>query len=151
MLAGILIVALSLALFVYWFRYSCILILRSRSDIAAAATVVRDNRFSYRDVLERLKYESTLDVLEASLERDYRVLKYLIEHAAGLELASLEDRLLLFDYRVMQAVYRLTRTAAPSQARNALSEMASVLGVIAYRIGEQAGVSPAGSFSAQRR
>jgi len=139
MLAGILIVALSLALFVYWFRYSCILILRNRSEIAAASAFARDERFSYTNVLERLKHEPTLDVLQASLERDYRVLKYLIEHAAGLELASLEDRLLMFDYRVMQGVYRLTRTAAPQQARNALSEMASVLGVIAHRISEQTG------------
>lgn len=141
MLAGILIVALSLALFIYWFRYSCILILRSRSEIAAASAFARDERFSYTDVLERLKDEPTLDVLQASLERDYRVLKYLIEHAAGLELASLEDRLLMFDYRVMQAVYRLTRTAAPRQARNALSEMASVLRVIAHRISEQSGAA----------
>lgn len=140
MLAGILIVALSLALFLYWFRYSCILILRNRSEIAAASAVAQDSRFTYGEVLERLKYEPALDVLQASLERDYRVLKYLIEHAAGLELASLEDRLLMFDYRLMQAVYRLTRTAAPQQARNALTEMASVIGVIAHRISEQAGV-----------
>lgn len=140
MLAGILIVTLSLALLVYWFRYSCILILRSRSEIAVASALASDNRFSYAEVLERLKYEPTLDQLRNSLERDYRVLTYLIEHAAGLELASLEDRLLMFDYRVMQGVYRLTRTAAPQQARNALAEMASVLGVLAHRIGEQAGV-----------
>jgi hypothetical protein len=140
MLAGILIVALSLALFIYWFRYSCILILRNRSEIAAASALVRDNRFSYADVLERLSYDPALDVLQDSLQRDYCILKYLVEHAAGLELGSLEDRLLMFDYRVMRGVYRLTRTAAPQQARNALSEMAAVLGVIAYRIGEQAGV-----------
>jgi hypothetical protein len=140
MLAGILIVALSLALFIYWFRYSCILILRNRSEIAAASSIVQDDRFSYRDVLERLSYDPALDVLQASLERDYCILKYLVEHAVGLQLGSLEDRLLMFDYRVMQGVYRLTRTAAPQQARNALSEMASVLGVIAHRIGEQAGV-----------
>jgi hypothetical protein len=140
MLAGILIIALSLALFIYWFRYSCILILRNRSEIAAASTIARDNRFSYGDVLERLRSEPSLDVLQASLERDYRVLKYLMEHAVGLELASLEDRLLMLDYRVMQAVYRITRTAYPQQARNAISEMATVLGVIAHRIGEQAGV-----------
>jgi hypothetical protein len=139
MLAGILIVALSLALFIYWFRYSCILILRNRSEVAAASTV-RDNRFGYADVLERLSYDPALDKLQASLERDHCILKYLVEHAAGLELGSLEDRLLMFDYRVMHGVYRLTRTAAPQQARNALSEMATVLGVIAHRIGEQAGV-----------
>jgi hypothetical protein len=140
MLAGILIIALSLALFIYWFRYSCILILRNGSEIAAASPAALDSRFSFGEVLERLKSEPALDPLQASLERDYRVLTYLIEHAAGLELTAIEDRLLVFDYRVMQAMYRLTRTAAPTQARKALFEMASVLGVLAHRIGEQAGV-----------
>jgi len=140
MLAGILIIALSSALFIYWFRYSCILVLRNRSKIAAESTPINDTRFSFVKVLERLNSEPTLDALQASLERDYRVLTYLIEHAAGLELASLEDRLLMLDYRIMQGVYRLTRTAAPQQARKALTEMASVLGVLAHSIGEQAGV-----------
>jgi hypothetical protein len=140
MLAGFLIIASSVALFVYWFRYSCILILRNRSEVAEASTAVLDGRFSFAEVRERLRSESALGPLEASLERDYRVLTYLIEHAAGLELESLEDRLLMFDYRVMQCVYRISRTVAPLRARKALSEMASVLGVLAHRIGEQAGV-----------
>jgi hypothetical protein len=142
MLAGILIIALSSALFVYWFRYSCVLILRNRSEIAAVSTsaTVLDSRFSFAELRKRLNSEPTLDALQASLERDYRVLKYLIEHAAGLELASLEDRLLMLDYHIMQGVYQVTRTAAPRQARKALSEMASVLGVLAHSIGEQAGV-----------
>src|SRR5580704_1012668 len=140
MLAGILIIASSLALFVYWFRYSCILILRNRSELAEASTAVLDGRFSFAQVRERLKSERALDPLQDCLERDYRVLTYLIEHAAGLELESLEDRLLIFDYRVMQCVYRVSRTVAPLRARKALSEMASVLGVLAHRIGEQAGV-----------
>jgi hypothetical protein len=137
MLAGILIIALSSAMLIYWFRYSCILILRNRSEIAAASAPVSDSRFNFAAVLERFNSEPTLDALQLSLERDYRVLKYLIEHAPGLELASLEDRLLMFDYRIMQGVYRLTRTAAPLQARKALAEMASVLGVLAHSIGQQ--------------
>jgi hypothetical protein len=139
MIAGILIIALSSALFVYWFRYSCILILRNRAESAAAAPIV-EARFNFREVLERLKSEAILEPLQASLDRDYRILKYLIEHAASLELASLEDRLLMIDYRIMQVVYRLTRKVAPMRARNAVSEMASVLSVLAHRIGEQAGV-----------
>lgn len=139
MLAGILIIALSSALLVYWFRYSCILILRNRSEVATISVSIPDSRFSFAEVRERLKSEPTLDALQASLERDYRVLRYLIEHAAGLELATLEDRLLMVDYRIMHGVYRLTRTAAPQQARKALSEMASVLGVLAQSIGEQVG------------
>lgn len=140
MIAGILIIASSFALFVYWFRYSCILVLRNRSEAAEASTAQPDSRFGFAEVRERLKTEFALDPLQASLERDYRVLIYLIEHAAGLELDSLEDRLLIFDYRIMQCVYRLCRTVAPLRARKALSEMATVLGVLAHRIGEQAGV-----------
>jgi len=140
MLAGSLIIASSLALFVYWFRYSCVLILRNRCEAAEASTATLDARFSFAEVRERLKAGFALGPLQACLERDYQVLTYLIEHAAGLELESLEDRLLIFDYRVMQCVYRISHTVAPARARKALSEMASVLGVLAHRIGEQAGV-----------
>jgi hypothetical protein len=140
MLAGILIIASSLTLFIYWFRYSCILILRTRCEAAAASTVAPDTRFSFAQVRESLKSDLALDPLAASLERDYRVLIYLIEHAAGLELDSIEDRLLMVDYRVMQMVYRLSRTVAPVRARKALSEMLSVLNVLAVSIAEQAGV-----------
>jgi hypothetical protein len=140
MLTGILIIALSSALFIYWIRYSCILILRNRSESVADAVPVTDSRFGFAEVPEPLNSESTPDALQASLERDYRVLRYLIGHASGLQLASLEDRLLMLDYRIMHGVYRLTRTAAPLQARKALTEMASVLRVLTHSIGQQAGV-----------
>lgn len=140
MVLSILIIIASLALFVYWFRYSCMLILRNRSEEASAATAVLDTRFSFSAVREQLKSEFALGPLEDSLERDYRVLTYLIQHASGLGLDSLEDRLLMLDYQLMRFVYRVTRTAAPLQARNALSEMACVVGVLVYRISEEAGV-----------
>jgi hypothetical protein len=81
-----------------------------------------------------------LDPLHRSLERDYRVLTYLLEHAAGLELEQLEYRLLVLDYRAMQGWYRLTKWAAPRQARLALAEMADILGVLVGRIDEHAGI-----------
>jgi hypothetical protein len=40
----------------------------------------------------------------------------------------------------MQWWYRLTRVAAPQQARQALYEMASILNVLAQKMGEHAGV-----------
>jgi hypothetical protein len=139
MLAGILIIAFSLALLIYWFRYSCILILRNQAAEAAPVSNAADVRFSFWQVQEGLKSEDQLDPLRVALDRDYRVLTYLIEHAAGLELATLEDRLLMLDYWIMRRVYRLTRTLAPRQARQALVEMATVLGILVYHLGEQAG------------
>jgi hypothetical protein len=135
MLASVLIIVFSVVLFVYWFRYSCILLLRSRADQPLAAV----DRFNYAHVQECLKTGMELDPLHRSLERDYKVLTYLLEHAAGLELEQLEYRLLVLDYKMMQGWYRLTKSAAPQQARRALAEMADILGVLVGRIGEQAG------------
>jgi len=138
MLTGTVIIAFSLALLVYWFRYSCILILRNRAEEQQPSRVV-DGAFNFAQARQSIGSEDKLDPLWESLDRDYRVLTYLIEHAAALKLATLEDRILILDYRIMQRVYRMTRTLAPSQARNALVEMSTVLGILMQRLGEQAG------------
>jgi uncharacterized protein YjiS (DUF1127 family) len=98
---------------------------------------VFDDRFNVASVMERLKTESELDPLERALERDYHVVSYLIEHAADLELASIENRLLIMNYRVMRIWSRITRRVAPAQSRRALGEMASVLNVLVHQMGEQ--------------
>jgi hypothetical protein len=139
MLASILIIAFSLALLVYWFRYSCILLLRNQSELAASSLAAADHRFHILEVQVRLRTEQQLDSLHTSLQRDYQVLTYLLQHAAGLELSSFEDRLLVLDYKVMRWWYQLTRLAAPDRARQALSEMALVLGILAGKIDERAG------------
>ena len=140
MLASILIISFSALLFVYWFRYSCILLLRNAAERVAAPGSERDTRFGCADVLVRLKTEDSLDPLHSALNRDYQVLTYLIEHAAGLEMTSFEDRLLVFDYKVMQLYYRSTRIVFPDQARKALTEMATVLDVLVQKMSQQAGV-----------
>jgi hypothetical protein len=135
MVTSVFIIAISVVLFVYWLRYSCVLLLRSAQQRAEMPTVA-DERFSTFSVLERLKTEADLAPLERALERDYYVLTYLIEHAADLELASIENKLLVLDYKLMRLWSRLTRTAAPQQSRKALSEMASVLSVLVGQMGE---------------
>ena len=140
MISSFLIIGFSLLLLLYWFRYSCILLLRAHAERAASAYAVSDIKFCFEEVQARLKTAPVLDPLHLSLQRDYEILIYLLQHAAGLSLESFEDRLLVVDYKVMQWCYRLTRIAAPQQARRALSEMASVLIVLARRMGEQAGV-----------
>jgi hypothetical protein len=135
MVTSVFIIAISVVLFVYWLRYSCVLLLRSAQQRAEMPTVA-DERFSAFSVLERLKTEADLAPLERALERDYYVLTYLIEHAADLELASIENKLLVLDYKLMRLWSRLTRTVAPQQSRKALSEMASVLSVLVGQMGE---------------
>ncbi len=135
MLASALIIGFSLVLLVYWFRYSCALLLSSRAACGDA-----DRRFSFGEARQRLAAQAELDTLRRSLQRDYEILIYLIEHASGLELASIEDRLLVADYKLMQWRYRLTKSLFPGQARRAVYEMASVVNVLVSRINEQAGL-----------
>jgi hypothetical protein len=138
MVVSILIIAFSFGLLLYWFRYSCILLLRSSMlEVGARGG---NAQFSFREVREQLRGAMPMDGFERALERDYHLLTYLIEHAAGLDLNSVEDRLLVVDYRVMQLYYRVMRSAAPESARSALAEMADVLSVLAGRLDKRAGV-----------
>jgi hypothetical protein len=136
MITSVFIIAISVILFVYWLRYSCLLLLRSAQERQALA-VHTDERFNVASVVERLKTEGDLDPLDAALERDYHVVTYLIQHAADLELASIENKLLVLDYKLMRMWSRMTRTFSPEQSRKALVEMASVLSVLVGQMGDQ--------------
>ena len=135
MITSVFIIGISVALFVYWLRYSCVILLRSAHE-RTEMEPIGDESFHVSAVLERLKTAADLDPLERALHRDYHVVTYLIEHAAGLELASIENKLLVFDYKLMRLWFHLTRTLAPQQSRKALSEMAAVLSVLLAQMGE---------------
>ena len=140
MITSVFIIVISLILFVYWLRYSCVMLLKGaqeRVETDPTGEEVFDQPFHVSSVLEQLKTESDLAPLERALDRDYRVVTYLIEHAAALELASVENKLLVFDYRLMRLWFHVTRTLSPSQARNALAEMAAVLNVLVSQMGQQ--------------
>jgi len=136
MLTSVFIIAISATLFAYWLRYSCVLLLRSAQE-HSQANHQNDERFAISSVLQRLKSESDLAPLEQALERDYHVVTYIIEHATDLELSSIENKLLILDYKLMRIWSRLTRTLAPQQSRKALSEMADVLHVLVGQMGDQ--------------
>jgi hypothetical protein len=138
MLVSLLILTVSVALLIYWFRYCCLALLRSHTE---QPEFVPENRFSFVEVRAQLQSSAVdLDPLHQSLDRDYRVVTYLLQHAAGFGTPSVEQRILRIDYKLMQAWYWLTRTAAPEQARKALWERATILGFLAQKMGQQAGV-----------
>jgi len=136
MVTSVFIIAISVVLFVYWLRYSCVLLLRNAQERSLGSSTEGESS-AISSVVERLKTECDLTPLEQALERDYHVVTYIIEHAADLELASVENKLLVLDYKMMRIWSRLTRTLAPRQSRKALSEMASVLQVLVARMGDQ--------------
>src|SRR5581483_6014767 len=98
MLASVLISAVSVALLIYWFRYSCLLLIRTQGD---ESTRIEATRLDLFEIQERVRTEADLDPLHRALERDYRLLTYLLQHAARLGSQSLESRLLILDYKLM--------------------------------------------------
>ena len=137
MIETILILAFSLALFVYWFRYTVLLLLAEDQGDQHIAVIGQLHLLETRDAL-RQGGDVPLDSLHRALESDYRMLRYLLDHAAGLGLRPLEHFMLILDYRLMGTWYRVTRNASSAQAHRALEEMAGVLSYIAYKMGERA-------------
>jgi hypothetical protein len=140
MFASILIIVLCTLLLGYWFRFSCILLLRSHSEQANSSLSTIQGTFVCAEAQKRLKNAAQLDPVHALLQRDFEVLTYLIRHASGVKLESFEEKLLVWDYKAMRFWYAVTKTAAPEQARQALGEMASVMTILAGRLGQRAGL-----------
>ena len=140
MIASILIIIASTATFLYFFRYTCLLLVQ-RGSAEYALAVASTIRLSFPQVKASLAAQShtaSLDQLHKSLENDYELLMDLLSQAAGSSV-SIERRILAIDYKVMQAWYRMTRTSTNLvQAKAALSEMSSILGYFAAEIGENA-------------
>src|SRR5574340_658285 len=137
MIASVLILVVSLVLLAYWFRYTCLLLLRG-NPAAHAGAVAERNRLNFVNVQREVYQTGDLDALERALEKDYRLLCYLLEHSAGLDVSGIERHLLALDYRLMQVWYKLVRNSYSGAARKALLEMSGVLTSFAGKMGAHA-------------
>ena len=142
---SIVIVVISTILFAYWFRYTCVLILRTRNVRDYARQVAEVNHLSFLSAQQQLAVkenrEPELDRLHASLDRDYRVVSYLLRHAGTHGGQTIEEHMLRLDYQVMRACYFLAKPFSPSSARQALLERASIIGHLANAMGERVALS----------
>lgn len=145
MIASILIIIFSLALFVYWFRYTCLLILSAKATKDYSREVATANQLSFLGVQEDLASPMSLAVLadlEKSLDRDYKILTSLLSHAPGFmaEGGAFEQRMLRIDYWVMKLWLAVARRLSPSQAASALREMAEIVAHFADTMGQASAV-----------
>lgn len=137
---SVILIGLSIALFAYWFRYSCILILRTQTAEDYAGEVCRDNGLSFDLVKRQIERENNanLDTLYRSLERDYVIVNQLMDQvnaAAGDNM--LEVKLLRANFRVTQAWFRLSHTLGLRSSVSALEEMADTISHFANTFGQQ--------------
>lgn len=144
MIASLLIIAFSMLLFLYWFRYTCLLILSTKTTKDYALEVAAANQLSFISAQERLREEADaegrLENLRQSLDRDYQLLTGLLNHAAAFQVAgySVEQRMLMIDYYAMKCWYSVARSFSDLRARQALEEMANIVAHFANLMGERA-------------
>ena len=141
MITSVVIIILSLAMFVYWFRYSCILILESswsEDQVQAFAVPNGLSSSNIEDSLARADSAQSMDRVKDQLDRDLERVLALLSNCPGVQETgqSLECRMLILDYRLMQAWYAVTRSTASPKAQHALREMALVVGYLAGECGD---------------
>ena len=147
MFGSTLILVISVLLFVYWFRYTCLLILSTRTARDYSRAVVEANGLTFGEMRNELVGSPAgavlLDRVQCALDRDYRLVTYLLEHATAFrpEGQDFEEWMLRLDYRIMNVLYRFVRRVSEPVARRALLEMTSVLDHLANAMGERLHVS----------
>ena len=145
MIISTLIIAVSAVLFLYWFRYTCVLILSTRTTRDYSEEVATANELAFAEVQDLLGSAAAgdLDTLQKLLERDYRVVNDLMKRATDLRVGgdTLEEAMLRIDFRVMSVWYNLSRRYSLSNARTALDEMSQVVAHFANSCGKRAAES----------
>jgi hypothetical protein len=142
MWANVLFVAMSGVLLVYWFRYTCLLILSTRAIRDYAAAVAEANALKFPEIQQELAgglaEAEHMDALHRQLDRDYRLLTCLMRHGAEFRMAGrkLEHRMLVLDFHLMRAWYALTSRMSSRHSRQALEEMVHIVRHFADTMGE---------------
>ena len=142
MIVSVVILTVSVALFLYWFRYVCALILSTRTVRDFSQEIAAQNQLQFAELRQRLAQArgAELETIYAALEKDYEAVNRLLDKVGGLEVGgdSLEETMLRIDFRVMQAVYAVSRWFSVSRARAALEEMSEIVAHFADTCGERA-------------
>jgi hypothetical protein len=131
--------ASSVALFCYWFRYGCLLILAAETPHDYSEEVARTNHLSFPEVRSRLRKHNVADIecLHKNLQRDFRIIVYLLENTSiARSDTRLEHAMLKIQYRAMSVWFRLTRRLLLGAASEALEEMSEVLAHFANQMCE---------------
>ena len=144
LIATIVITASSVLLFGYWFRYTCLLVLSTKTIRDYASEIASANQLGFLEIQSQLRQGSPeLDRLRSLLDRDYAVLTSLLKHAsvASPKDLGIETRMLEINYRLMGAWYRVSSRFSTAAARRALDEMSMVVAYFANTMGERAACS----------
>jgi hypothetical protein len=147
MIASLLIIVFSMALFAYWFRYTCTLMLRTRPVRDYGHVFAADRQLSLPEVQRQLAdpevMNQDLDRMRQLLDRDFQLVSRMMNEVSGLTLMGtpVEQWMLRVDYRLMQLSYSFFRLLGLPQAREAVREMTQIVSHFSSALGAEAAVA----------
>ena len=146
MVASVIILVISTLLFLYWFRYTCLLILNTKTSVDYTSEVASANQLEFPRVQSEIPSAARdkLDGLQGALDRDFQHLKVLLDRTACVEVDadSTEEIVLRLDYSAMRLIYNLSRRFSNSLARRSLSEMSLIVAHFANTFGDRTAAAP---------
>src|SRR5438045_5328411 len=98
----------SALLFVYWFRYTCLLILSTKTARDHSRTVAEANQLAFLEIQSQLRYSpADLERLRRLLGRDYAVLTSLLRYTSTCspKQSKIEMRMLGINYGLLGLWY----------------------------------------------
>src|SRR5258708_4585651 len=115
----------SALLFAFWFRTACLLILVAKPTRDYARGIATANQLAFQEVQETLGDETEVDLRKVrdALDRDLRVLSFLLKHPAPKRDDGIEWRMLRINYWTMAAWCSVIWRVSPKAARRGLKEM----------------------------
>ena len=143
MIANTFMLVITIALFVLWFRYTCTLILNAKPAKDYSHQVATANKLKFLQIHQRLagvEVRRDLDAMQKHLDRDYRLLTYILRHGAQFQIGGdpLERRILMLDFELLRLWYAVCSWLSVTNGRNALEEMISIITHLANFLGERA-------------
>jgi hypothetical protein len=140
MLSAIFVGAASILLLGYWFRYTALLILSTKTSQDFSYDIAHAHELQFHEVRASLAEVpmSRFATLQSGLDHDYRLVSALLRNVETSESgACLEDVILRIDFIGLKLAYRLSLPFSENAARRALTEMADVVAHFANAVGER--------------
>ncbi|MCS7316241.1 MAG: hypothetical protein RMI94_13825 [Bryobacterales bacterium] len=128
----LLLVGVATLFLAHWFRRNVLAELKAAPASGRLEQLCQANNLRFLEIRDRLKPRMEPDELAAlgrQLNRDYRLLTYLLRHAGAIEGCRLRfiERMLMADFRLVQAWFWLTLRVSERAPLRALQEMISIL------------------------
>lgn len=140
MISAIFVAAASMVLLGYWFRYTSMLILSTKTSQDFSYDIAHAHELQFHEARASLATISSgrFESLLSAIDHDYRLVSALLRNVEAAESrATLEDAILRIDFIGLKVAYRLSLPFSENIARRALAEMSDVVAHFANSVGER--------------